>query len=72
MCLSTQLHTFTEELTTVLFGCDNEKTVAFKDLSYSVVDMQNKTTETKHLLQGLHGVFHPGEMTALMGSRYAT
>eukprot|EP00240_Pyramimonas_obovata_P000614 CAMPEP_0118936882 /NCGR_PEP_ID=MMETSP1169-20130426/20820_1 /TAXON_ID=36882 /ORGANISM="Pyramimonas obovata, Strain CCMP722" /LENGTH=576 /DNA_ID=CAMNT_0006880313 /DNA_START=154 /DNA_END=1881 /DNA_ORIENTATION=+ len=44
------------------------KTVAFSNLSYSVTDNQKTTKEPKILLQGLNGVFYPGEMTALMGA----
>eukprot|EP00976_Prorocentrum_cordatum_P059869 1175679-Prorocentrum_minimum.AAC.5 len=52
--------------------CDDgsfSQTVAFSNLTYSVVDNQKKTTEPKLLLKGLTGVFYPGEMTALMGAR---
>jgi len=45
------------------------QTIAFNNLSYTVV-MSSKEAkgETKKLLEGLKGVFFPGEMTALMGA----
>ncbi|KAI8612487.1 P-loop containing nucleoside triphosphate hydrolase protein [Chytriomyces sp. MP71] len=40
-------------------------TLAFKDLSYSIVD--GKTKESKFLLEGISGCVQPGEILAVMG-----
>ncbi|KAI8619314.1 hypothetical protein BC830DRAFT_1165437 [Chytriomyces sp. MP71] len=40
-------------------------TLAFKDLSYSIVD--GKTKESKFLIEGISGCVQPGEILAVMG-----
>ncbi|OQR92244.1 ATP-binding Cassette (ABC) Superfamily [Achlya hypogyna] len=43
-------------------------TLAFRDLVYTIPVGPKKLKETRQLLKGIHGVFEPGTLTALMGS----
>ncbi|EQC30661.1 hypothetical protein SDRG_11716 [Saprolegnia diclina VS20] len=43
-------------------------TLAFRDLSYTIQVGAKKQKSSRQLLQGIHGCFEPGTLTALMGS----